>query len=78
MLIKYSRHILLALMLIVMSVSSAYAAGKDHRHKRCVNDCKAAHNRAKDACRHDRRGDRRQCMREADDAFRSCKDGCPR
>lgn len=78
MLIKYWRLILLAVMLCMMSFPSAFATGKDRRHKICVDTCKARHNRAKDACHNMRGHDRKQCKRLADDAYHTCKDLCPR
>lgn len=78
MLMKYARPVLLILMLFALSVTSAFAAGKDRRHKRCVENCKFTHKRAKDACHNLPKYERKQCKRLADDAFRLCKDGCPR
>jgi hypothetical protein len=78
MLIKYLRPVLLIVMLLTMSIPSAFAAGKDRRHKRCVENCKFTHKRAKDACHNMRKGERKQCKKLADDVFRTCKDGCPR
>ena len=49
-----------------------------HAHKRCVKACDRAHKAAVRACR-DRRGrDRAACERAANEAHRSCVQGCPR
>jgi hypothetical protein len=79
MAIKYSRPILLAVLLITMCAPASFAAKKHSReHKRCVENCKVTRRSATDACRSMRGRERKQCVRSAKEAFRSCKNGCPR
>lgn len=79
MAIKYSRLMLLVLLLITMSAPSAFAAKKHSRdHKRCMENCKVTRRSATDACRSMRGRERKQCVRSAKEAFRTCKNGCPR
>lgn len=76
MLKNYLRLTMFVLALFAMSAPAAFA--RSSRNKKCVQQCKAARHSSEADCATKRGAARRQGMRTAKSAFKTCKAGCPR
>lgn len=79
MIMKFSRLIVLALMLVTMAAPTALARKKrSPEHKKCVSDCAATYKKAKADCKGKKGADRTSCMKDAKSDLTKCKGGCPK
>jgi hypothetical protein len=78
MFMKYSRPVVLALMLATMATPAAFAKkGKESaEHKKCVADCRADYKKAAAECKTKKGKDKTQCMTDAKTKKTDCVKGC--
>jgi len=78
MLKRFSRPVMLAIMLATIAVPAAFAQKPPSEHKKCVTECTKKAAEAKKDCATKKGAEKKKCIKDANDDKAKCVAGCPK